>query len=249
MASILGVFLVLKKISLIGDGLAHVTFGGTALSIYLFKTNSILFTTIVVVLSSIGILKITEKSKLGGDASVGIVSSLGIATAITLTSINKGYNIDLNSYLFGNILSISNEDVILALALFVILTLVIIFYYNEIVLVTLNEDLAKASGVKTAFINQILIISTAISVVLSMKLVGVMLITALLIIPAASTLQFSKSFKLTIIFSAIQALLSVVGGIFISFYTNVPTSAVIVFINLAIFLICYLYNKLSFKKL
>jgi len=237
LCSTLGVFLVLRRMSLIGDGLAHVTFGSSAVAIalQLYSASSLLISLPLVLLSSLGILKLTEKTRLSGDAAIGIVSSVGISTGIILASIGGGYNVDLLGYLFGNILAISREEVYIAAVLFAVVMLLLYLFFNDLFAITFNEELARVSGIRTNLINSVLVLLTALSVVLAMKLVGIMLISSLLILPAASALQLARSFRTCLILSALQGCLSVISGIFISFITNLPASATIVMINLALF--------------
>jgi zinc transport system permease protein len=237
LCSVLGVFLVLRRLSLIGDGLAHVTFGSTAIALAfkLYSAASLLVSLPVVLLASLGILKLTEKARLSGDAAIGIVSAVGISAGIMLASVGGGYNVDLLSYLFGNILSITYEEVLIAAALFCVVMVLLGLFFNDLLAITFNEELARVSGVRTNLINAVLVMLTALSVVLAMKLVGIMLISSLLILPAVSALQLARSFKACIALAALQGCCSVVAGIFVSFLTNLPTSATIVMINLLFF--------------
>jgi len=160
---------------------------------------------------------------------------VGISAGIMLASVGGGYNVDLLSYLFGNILSITQEEVLIAAALFCVVMALLGLFFNDLLAITFNEELARVSGVRTNLINAVLVMLTALSVVLAMKLVGIMLISSLLILPAVSALQLARSFKACITLSALQGCCSVVVGIFLSFLTNLPTSATIVMLNLFLF--------------
>ena len=237
LCSVLGVFLVLRRLSLIGDGLAHVTFGSTAIAmaLKLYSTMSLLVSMPIVLLASLGILKLTEKGRLSGDAAIGLVSALGISAGIILASIGRGYNVDLLSYLFGNILSIRTEEVVIAALLCVGVMVLLTLYYHELFAISFSDELAKVSGIRTSFINSILVLLTALSVVLAMKLVGIMLISSLLIVPAAGALQLARGFKVCIVLAALQGCGSVIIGIIISIMSNLPASASIVMVNLLFF--------------
>lgn len=250
LCSVLGVFLVLRRLSLIGDGLAHVTFGGAAIALAckIYSAASLLVSLPVVLLASLGILRLTEKARINGDAAIGIVSATGIAVGVMLASVGGGYNVDLLSYLFGNILSISREEVLVAAVLFVVVMLLLLMFFNDLLAVTFNEELARISGVRTRQINAVLVMLTALSVVLAMKLVGIMLISALLILPAVSALQLARSFKACILFSALQGACSVIAGICVSFVTNLPTSATVVLLNLLFFGLACLGRRLNTPK-
>jgi zinc transport system permease protein len=248
LCSILGNFLVLRKLSLIGDGLAHVTFGSVAVGL-LLNLYPMYVAIPLTLLSGYGILLIVEKAKLYGDAAIGIVSSAGVSLGILISSIAGGFNIDLFSYLFGNILAVSNEEVLISVLLSVAVIIVIICFYHQLVSTTFDEDLAKVSGIKTKRINVILILLISLTVVLSMKIIGIMLVSSFLILPSVSSLQFARSFKEALFLSCIFSLFSVFTGIIISFSLNLPTGAVIVLINLCIFLISFLLKKLNFAGL
>lgn len=242
LCSFLGVFLVLRRISLIGDGLAHVTFGSVALGL-LFNVYPLYMSIPITLLSGLGIIKIMEKTKLSGDAAIGIVSSAGISLGVLVASLASGFNVDLFSYLFGNILAISEGEVILSIILSAIVIFVVLLLYHMLVSATFDEEMAKVSGVNTKRINKIFILLIALTIVLSMRVVGIMLISSFLILPSVSALQIAKSFKTAIMFSCIFSIISVVFGIVMSFTMNLPTGATIVIINLTIFLTTLFYKK------
>jgi zinc transport system permease protein len=241
LCSVLGVFLVLRRLSLIGDGLSHVTFGSVAIAL-LFRLQSIYMTLAIVPLvmaSSLGILKLAQRARIYGDAAIGIVSALGIAVGVMLASVAGGFNVDLFSYLFGNILSISASELGIASLLFIIVLAGVAAFYNDLFAATFDEELAKTSGIDTQRINGVLVLLTALTVVLAMKVVGIMLISALLILPAVSALQLAKGFKTAIVCAAVIGVCTVVAGITVSFLANVPTGATIVLINFAVFLLAF----------
>ncbi len=244
LCSTLGVFLVLRRLSLIGDGLAHVTFGSVALGL-LLKVYPVYASIPIVLLSSYGIIKLMEKARLYGDAAIGIVSAAGISIGVLIASIAGGFNIDLFGYLFGNILAISKEEVFLSISLSIIVIIVILFYYYDLLSITFDEDLAKVSGIKTKTVNSALILLTALTVILTMKVVGIMLVSALLILPAVSALQVAKGFKGTLVYAAFFSLISVLSGILLSFKLDIPTGATIVLINIGIFVLMISLKKLK----
>jgi zinc transport system permease protein len=247
LCSFLGFFLVLKRLSLIGDGLAHVTFGSVAVALFL-KTFALYVSIPLVMMSALGILRLIEKAKLHGDAAIGIVSSLGIALGVLLASLAGGFNIDLFSYLFGNILAISQEEMIFSILLSGVVLLLIIFFYHDLVSITFDEESARATGIKTRRMNTILFLLTAVTVVLTMKAVGILLTSALLILPAVTSLQVSKGFKASLLISSLVGVLSVIGGIFVSFGLNFPTGATIVILNFVIFMLVFVLRKQNIKK-
>jgi zinc transport system permease protein len=244
--SILGVFLVLRRMSLIGDGLAHITFGSVA--VVLFVGISPLYITLaalpLVIISAVAILNLTRSKKIQGDAAIGIVSSIGIAVGIVLASLSGGYNVDLFSYLFGNILTVNQTELILSFIFFIIAVSCVIFFYSDLFAVTFDEELAQSMGIKTKRINVLLLILTAIAAVLAMKVAGIMLVSAMLILPPLTALQLSISFRMTIIVSVIFAILSVICGIIFSFLLNLPAGGTIVIINILFLLLIFGIKKM-----
>ncbi|MEN6330575.1 MAG: metal ABC transporter permease [Smithella sp.] len=248
--SILGVFLVLRRMSLIGDGLAHTTFGSVA--VVLLLGASPLYVTLaalpLVMISSLAILKLTRSKKIQGDAAIGVVSSIGIAAGIVLASLSGGYNVDLFSYLFGNILTVNQTELLLSLIIFIVVAGSVFFFYHDLFAVTFDEELAQSMGVKTKRINIILFILTAVAAVLAMKVTGIMLVSAMLILPPLTALQLSVSFKTTIVVSVIFSILSVICGIIFSFLLNIPAGGTIVICNVFFLLISLGIRKISPAK-
>lgn len=242
--SVLGLFLVLRKMSLIGDGLSHVSFGAIALGLFL-GIYPFYIAVPLVMIASILILKISEKAKVYGDAAIGIVSAVGISSGIILASLSKGFNVDLFSFLFGNILSISATEVVLSVVLSLIVITAIYLFYWDLFSATFDEEYAKTTGIKTNSINALLTLLTAVTVVLAVKMVGVMLVSALLILPAVTALQIAKSFKVTLMLSAFISLISVIIGITISFFFDLPTGATIVIVSAALLALTFLYQKIT----
>jgi zinc transport system permease protein len=246
LCAVLGVFLVLRRLSLIGDGLAHVTFGSVALALALKAqpTYVTLAALPLVLLSSLGILKLTEKARIYGDAAIGIVSAAGIAGGIIIAGATGGFNVDLFSYLFGNILAISSSETVLAGVLFCAVIAVVTVNYNRLFAITFDEELARSSGIKVERINALLALLTALTVVLTMKLVGILLVSALLIIPPVTALQVARSFRLTIILAALLSVFSVTAGILLSFSLNLPSGGVIVLLNIVLLMLSMAWRRI-----
>lgn len=247
LCSSLGVLLVLRRLSLIGDGLAHVTFGSVALGL-LLKVQPLYISIPVVALSSLAILRLTEKTRVYSDAAIGIVSAVGVSGGVILASIAAGFNVDLFSYLFGNILSVTVAEVVTSVILSLVVLAVIASRYRELLSMSFDEDFAATSGINTARINSLISLLAAVTVVLTMKLVGIMLTSALLIIPAVTAFQVARSFKSTMIIAACAAIISVWAGIFLSFLLNLPTGATIVMINFIIFALLYTVKSITGKR-
>jgi zinc transport system permease protein len=245
--SLLGVFLVLRRYALIGDGLAHVAFGGVASGI-LFGIAPFLSALLFSLIGSIGILRIKEKASVHGDSAIGIVSHASLGIGIFILSIANGFNVDILSYLFGSILAIKTSEVMLSVALAALVIGLIVVFYNELFASTFDENAAKTFGIRTGFLNTMLIMLTAITVVSSMRVVGLMLASSLIILPASTALQFRLSFKKTLFISALIGVLTVVLGLFISYAFDFAVSGTIVLVNAALFLASYLVQKRKFNK-
>jgi len=240
--SFLGVFLVLRRFSLIGDGLAHVSFATVAIAL-LLRAQPMLVSIPLVGLASLVILKLNEKARVYGDAAIGLVSSFGIALGVIIASTAGGFNVDLFSYLFGNILSISGFEVWLTAIISLLVALVIALFYHDLFAITFDEEYAQVSGIKVRMVNTILILLTSLVVVLGIKIVGTMLVSSLIILPAISALQIVRSFRATIALAGIFAVVSVIIGIFASYVLNLPSGAMIVMINFIIFMITFLFGR------
>jgi zinc transport system permease protein len=243
--SIIGFFLVQKKLSLLGDGLAHASFGGIAIGL-LFGLNPLISAMSVAILGALGIEKFIEKIKSHGDAAIAIVLSSGMALAITIISYVKGFNVNLFSYLFGSILSINNNDLFLLFTSALIVIITIFLIRKSLVLTILDNDLARLNGVNVKLIGYIIAILSAIVVVISIRAVGILLVTGLIAIPAITSLIHSKSFKQALIEAIIISLFSSIGGIFLAFYLDLAPSGLIILLMVTIFVLKNFYFK--FKK-
>ncbi|MDI9313761.1 MAG: metal ABC transporter permease [Hydrotalea sp.] len=229
----LGMFLVLRNLSLISDGLSHIGFGTIAIGLF-FGIYPLYVSLPLVIAASLLILRLTKRGT--GDAAIGMVSAIGVAVGVIVASLNHGVNVDMMSYLFGNILTISPLEMWLAVALsLVVMTMIYIFYWDFFA-TTFDNNYAEAMGVRTLFINRLLMILTAVVVVLSIRVVGAVLVSALIIFPAMTALRLSQQFKIAMGLALMVSLLSVVVGMFASFIFNLPTGATIVVINGVFFL-------------
>lgn len=244
-AALLGVSLVLKRYSMIGDGLSHVGFG--ALSIALAMNVAPLAVSIpVVVIAAFLLLRISENSKIKGDAAIAIISSSALAIGIIVTSLTTGMNLDINSYMFGSILAISESDVWLSIVLTVIVLILFVIFYNKIFAVTFDENFAKAVGTKTNIYNMLIAVLAAITIVVGMRVMGALLISSLIIFPSLTSMRVFKSFRSVVLSSAVISVICFVIGITISFLYPVPAGPSIVVTNLIVFLIFWIIGK--FKR-
>jgi zinc transport system permease protein len=240
--SVLGVLLVLRRLALIGDGLAHVTFGSVAVGLLLRQSPTFVALPIVMA-SSLCIMKLMQKARLYGDAAIGMVSSLGIAGGVIIASLSGGFNVDLFSFLFGNILAISRTEEVTSIILSLIVLSVVTLFYHEYFSTSFDEEFASISGINVRKINSLLVLLTAITVVLTMKVVGIMLTSALLILPAVTALQIAKSFKNAMMLSSLTGVSSVLIGIYTSFVLNLPAGATIVIVNFLFFVTAFLSRR------
>ena len=225
--AVMGVFLVLRKMSLIGDGLAHISFGAIAIGI-VFGFYPLVTAIPLVILASLIIYALTRNHIIEGDAIIGILASLGLAVGVILSSISTGFNIDIFSYLFGNILSITQQELLFIILGSIAILSVIILFYQEFMAISFNPEQAKISGIPVTILDILFSIITALTVLMSIKLAGALLVSALIILPASSSLQIAKSFQNTIILSIIFALISILIGIIISFIFELLFFSIIV---------------------
>ncbi len=242
--SFLGVFLVLRRFSLIGDGLAHVSFATVAIAL-LLDAQPMIVSIPLVTLASLAILELKEKAHVYGDASIGLVSSFGIALGVIIASTAQGFNVDLFSYLFGNILSVSRIEVWIIGGLSMLVVLITILFYHDLFATTFDEEFAQVSKIKVKAVNRILIILTALIVAMGIKIVGTMLVSSLIILPAITALQVTKSFRTTIALAGIFSIVSVVVGIFASYIMNYPSGATIVMVNFIFFISTLIVGRLK----
>lgn len=235
-ASLLGVSLVLKRYSMIGDGLSHVSFG--ALSVALAIGWSPLKVSIpVVVLAAFFLLRITERGKIKSDAAIAMISASALAIGIIVTSMTTGMTTDVSSYMFGSILAMSREDVQFAAALSVVVLGLFLFCYNKIFAVTFDENFARATGVNVSIYNVLIAVLTAVTIVLGMRMMGAMLISSLIIFPSLTAMRIFKSFRGVVIVSGVLSIICFSIGMVISYVYSTPAGASVVVVNLAAFLI------------
>lgn len=234
-APLIGIFLVLRRYSLIADTLAHVSLAGIALGL-LFGINPIFTAIGATVVSSLGIERLRTSKKVYGESALAIFLSGSLALAVVLLSLARGFNTNLFSYLFGSIVTVTQSDVYTISILAIIVGAILVAFYKELVYISFDEESAQVGGIPTKLINIILIILSALTVSLSIPIVGVLLIAALIVIPVVTALQLQKSFAKTIVYAEIISVLSVITGIIASFYFNLSTGGTIVLIMIGVFL-------------
>ena len=233
--STVGLFLVLRKYSLFGDALAHSAFGGVALGLFL-GVYPLWAAYVVSILSALGLTKIRQKFDISGDAIIAILLSSGIAIGIVLISLSGGFSIDIFSFLFGSILLVSTENVIIVLGLCAAIFITLITGYKKFMYITFSEEQARVSGIRVEKLNYLLIAIAGITVVTSMQLVGVLLVSALFVIPNVTAMMFKRSFKQTIILSMSFSVFSTVAGILISYPLDIAPSGMVVLLAITLFI-------------
>ena len=235
-ASLLGVSLVLKRYSMIGDGLSHVGFSALAVASAL-SLAPLAVAIPVVLLASFVLLRLDNK-KLMGDSAIAVISSAALAIGVLCVSLS-GTNTDLESYMFGSIMAISDADAYLSIALSVILLAGYVLFYNRIFAVTFDESFSRATGIRTNFFNTLIAVLTAITVVLGMRMMGALLISSLIIFPCLCARKLCSSFKAVCICSGLISVLCFFVGMVASYVLGTPTGASIVAVNvIALVLSC-----------
>ena len=231
-AALLGVPLVLKRYSMIGDGLSHVSFG--ALSVAVACGWAPLPVSIpVVVLAALGLLRMTERSRLGADAAIAVVSASALAIGIIVTSLTTGMTTDVDSYMFGSILALSRADVALSIGVSAAVLVLFGLFYHQLFAITFDENFAQATGVRVGLYNTLLSVLTALTIVLGMRLMGAMLISSLIIFPALTSMRVCRTFKSVILNSAVLSVVCLIAGLTISYVGATPAGASVVLANLA----------------
>lgn len=235
-APLIGIFLVLRRYSLIADTLAHVSLAGVAVG-FILKINPIITAILAATVSSVLIERLRTTKKVYGESALAIFLSGSLALAVILISLAHGFSVNLFSYLFGSIVTVKQTDVwIISIMGLVVITSVILFY-KELVFLSFDEEAAQVSGIPTRLINTVLIVLTALTVSLAIPIVGILLISALIVIPVVAALQLKRSFKQTIFIAEAISLFSMVTGIIASFYLDLSAGGTIVLIALLIFLV------------
>ncbi len=251
-SSLLGVTLVLKRFSFIGDGLSHVAFGAMAVAAVLQFSNKMVIVLPVTVISAVLLLRTGKNAKIKGDAAIAMISVAALAFGYLIMNIfstSSNLTGDVCSTLFGStsILTLTLSEVWICAALSVAVVVIFILYYNRIFAVTFDEDFAKATGTNADLYNYIIAIIIAVIIVLAMNLVGSLLVSALVVFPALSAMRIFNSFKRVTVYSAILSVISALGGIVISILAGTPVGSTIVAVDVAVFLICCIAGSIAGK--
>lgn len=249
-SSLLGVTLVLKRFSFIGDGLSHVAFGAMAIASVLNITNNMLFILPVTVICAILLLRAGQNTRIKGDAAIAMISVGALAIGyllMNLFSTSPNISGDVCSTLFGStsILTLTKGEVWLCAILSIVVVAIFILFYNKIFAVTFDENFAKATGTRANAYNLLIAVVIAVIIVLAMNLVGSLLISALVIFPALSAMRLFKSFRSVTISAAVLSVISATAGILISILAGTPVGSTIVAVDIAVFLISYGIGRIT----
>jgi zinc transport system permease protein len=242
LSGLISVFVVLRKMSFIGAGISHAAFGGVAIG-FLIGINPVITAVLYAIAAALGIEFVSRKGKISEDVSIGIFFASSMALGIVLISLSKAYTIDLFGYLFGNILAITSGEVLLSVILSVIVIGVILLFLKEIFITTYNEEIARVSGISVRAINILFLVALAVSIVVSMKIIGIILISALLVIPGATAQLFAKNLYFMIIASCGVAVISTVLGLILAYQFDIAPGGSIVLTATAIFFIALFFKR------
>jgi zinc transport system permease protein len=246
-ASLLGLSLVMNRYSMIGDGLSHVGFGALAIATA-FHTAPLYFSIPIVVAAAFLLLRLSENSKIKGDAAIALISTSSLAIGVVIISQTTGMNTDVCNYMFGSILAMSKSDVYLSIILSITVLVLFVLFYHKIFAITFDENFAKAGGVKTGTYNMLIALLTALTIVLGMRMMGAMLISSLIIFPALSAMRVFKRFKTVTVCSAIIAVTCFSIGLVISYLYATPAGASVVLMNIFAFLIFWAISAIIHKN-
>ena len=235
-AALLGVSLVLKRYSMIGDGLSHVGFGALAAAAAMNATPLAVAIPVVIAAAFL-LLRISESGKLKGDSAIALISASALAIGVMIVSLSSGMNTDIYNYMFGSILAMSRGDVVLSVIISVIVLLLFAVFYNRIFAVTFDETFARATGTRAGIYNMLIALLTAITIVLGMRMMGALLISSLVIFPSLTSMRVCKRFKSVIICSAVVSTVCFIAGIVAAYALGTPAGASVVSANLILFLI------------
>lgn len=245
-AALLGVILVLKRYSMIGHGLADVAFAAVSLAVALGLSPSqhIFVTLPVVVIASFIIMSLTRSGG-KGDVAIGMVSTGALSLGIIITSLAKGFNVDVYNYMFGSILASSDYDMYMSLALVVIVLVLFVLFYNRLFLITYDESFAQASGINVNFYQFLVSFLTALTIVIGMRIMGTLLISSLIIFPAVTSRRLVKSFRSLVVLSSVVSVFCFLCGLFASYFLDLPTGASIVGANI---IVCGIVTLCTLRK-
>lgn len=245
-AALLGVCLVLKRCSMIGDGLSHVAFGSLSIA-FALNMAPLIVTVPVVMLTAFLLLRISESGRIKGDSAIALISSTALAVGVCAAAIGK-VNINVSSYMFGSIWLVEKQELYYCIPLAILVIAVFVFCYHDIFIVTCDEDFAKASGTNVGLYKTVIALLTALVVVIGMRIMGTLLISSLVIFPALTSMSVFKSFKGVVVCSVCVSTVCFILGLALSYYSEMPTGASVVVVNAVFFALFSAVGKFFGKK-
>ncbi len=243
-AALLGSVLVLKRFSMIGDGLSHVGYGSLCVAAAA-GIAPLQIAIPVVIIAAFFLLRISRNSRINGDSAIALISGTAIAIGVLTVKLAGNVNIDVGSYMFGSIVAVNKSDVIISIVLSAVVLLLYVIMYNGIFSVTFDESFAKATGTKVSFYNTVVAILTAVTIVVGMRLMGAILISSLLIFPSLTAMRFFRSFRGVVICSAVVSALSFFLGFVAAYRFDLPTGASVVAVNAIMFILFSIAGKIK----
>lgn len=242
-SALLGVSLVLKKFSMIGDGLSHVGFGAMAIAAAA-NVAPLSVALPVAIVAAFLLIRMNEKARIKGDTAIALLSTGALAIGVMVTSMTTGMNVDIYNYMFGSILTMKESDVIITVLLAVFVISMFVIFYNEIFAVTFDESFAKATGTKVSLYNMLIAALTAVTIVIGMRMMGALLISSLIIFPSVTSMRVSKSYRKVIVMSCLVSVFCFVSGLIFSVKYEAPTGASVVVVNIFVLLFFTLISKI-----
>jgi len=241
-ASVIGVNLVLKHFSMMGDGLSHVAFCSLALAVVLHQSPLYLSLPVVMFCAFL-LLSLSKRGKMYADAAIAFISTSALALGVMILSLTTGMNTDVCNYLFGSILGMKVMDLYLTIVLCTLMLIAYVCFYRKFFAITFDEDFARASGVNVRFYNMALALMSAVIITLGMRMMGALLISNLIVIPALTAMRVMRSFKNVVLYSLVLSIFCFTAGLYVSYEYSTPTGASVVLINVLLFVLHYIAEK------
>lgn len=248
LCSLIGSFVILRKLAFIGDGIAHASFAGIVIA-YLKGVNFYAGAAVVAVLTALGIGFVHRKGNISLDTSIGVLFTGTFALGIFLMSRHRSYSVDLQDYLFGNILGVSRQDVVLIVALCAVVVGLLFIFFRALVYTSFDPVVAQASGIRAGSLDYLLLVLLALTIVVTLEAVGIVLVAALLVTPAAAAYQLTRRFSVMIVLSALLGAFCSIGGLYLSYYLNAASGATIVLMATFVFFLAVAIRRLRIGAL
>jgi manganese/iron transport system permease protein len=243
LCSLIGAFVILRKLAFIGDGIAHASFAGIVIA-YLKGINFYAGAAAVAVLTALGIGFVHRKANISLDTTIGVLFTGAFALGIFLMSRQRSYSVDLQDYLFGNILGVSRQDVVLIIVLCAVVLVALFVFFRALVYTSFDPIVAQASGIRAGALDYLLLVLLALTIVVTLEAVGIILVAALLVTPAAAAYQLPRRFSVMILLSAVLGAFCSVGGLYLSYYLNAASGATIVLMATLVFFAAVIIRRL-----